>query len=174
MTNIMKRLFSFAVLLVVLPLASPALAEHHRGHAIIHLDNSCAQLKATRLALTRFEDSLENPRTGFFSRVRLNLELAIEDCEEVAFLLQDGEDLDVIRRRLTQPTGANPKSTVRALFFALYEVAFTVVGSDGADYDQFHRAIRRLSHGWSHADLAIWHVTDAIREEIYDDPDFQE
>ena len=154
--------------------ASPTLAAHHRGHAVVHLDNSCAQLRAARLPLNRFEDSLANPLTGFFSRTHLNLELAIEDCEEVVLLLQDGEDLDVIRRRLNQPTGTNPKSTVRALFFAIYEVAFTVVGSDGADYDMFHRAIRRLSHGWSHADLALWHVIDAIREEVYLDPDFTE
>ncbi len=169
----MKRLFAALAAVLTLVLAPPATAGHHRGHAVVHLDNSCAQLKAARLPLDRFEDSLADPRTGFFSRTRLNLELAIEDCEEVAFLLQDGEDLDIIRRRLTQPTGANPKSTVRALFFALYEVAFTVVGTDGADLDSFHRAIRRLVHGWSHADLATWHVIDAIREETYDDPAFK-
>ncbi len=171
----MKNLFSVAaVLLVVLALASPASAKHHRGHAIVHLENALVQLVSARLSLDRWEDSLANPDAGTFSRTRYNFEAAITDCEEVIVLLQNGEDLDIIRRRLTKPTVASPEATVNSLFFALYEIAFTPVGSDGADYDKLHRVLRRLTHGWRNADMAIWHVTDAIREEVYDDPDFQE
>ena len=163
-----------AVLLVAFVWASPASASHHRGHAVVHLENALAQLVSTRLSLERWEDSLANPDPGFFARTRYNFEAAITDCEEVIVLLQDGVDLDIIRRRLTKPTISSPEATVNSLFFSLYEIAFTPVGSDGSDYDQIHRVLRRLTHGWRNVDMAIWHVIDAIREEVYDDPDFQE
>ncbi len=155
--------------------ASPVLAGHHRGHAVDHLDHGCKQLRFARTNLNSWEASLLNPDANFFARTRNNLELTIKECEEVAELLMDtNEDLDVIRRRLNQPT-VNPSfSASRTIFFALYEIAFTIVGTQGADYDQFHRLNRRMQQGWADIDLAIWHVVDAIREEIYNDPDFQE
>lgn len=171
--NIMKRLF--AVFLVALMWASPVSASHHRGHAVDHLDHGCKQLRFARANLNNWEASLLNPDPNFFSRTRNNLELTITECEEVADLLLDpSENLDVLRRRLNQPTTNPPISASRTIFFALYEVAFTVVGTQGANYDQFHRLNRRMQQGWADIDLAIWHVIDAIREEVYDDPDFQE
>ena len=168
----MKRLFS---VLVVLLLTSPALAEHHRGHAVVHLDNGCKQLRFARANLDNWEASLQNPDPNFFARTRLNLELTITDCEEVAELLMNPDtDLEVIRRRLTQPTADPSFSASMTVFLALYEIAFTTVGSEGANYDQFHRLNRRMQQGWFDIDLAAWHVIDAIREEIYDDPEFQE
>lgn len=173
--NIMKRLFLIAaVLLAVSVWAAPAAAFHHRGHAVVHLENAIVQLVSARLNLGRWENSLANPDPSFFSSTRFNLEAAIMDCEEAIALLQDGADLDIIRRRLTKPTISSPEATVNSLFFTLYEVAFTVVGTDGANYDQFHRVIRRLTHGWRNVDMAIWHVQDATREEVYNDPAFQE
>ncbi len=171
----MKRLFPIlAILLVALAWASPASASHHRGHAVVHLENAIGQLVIARITLDRWENSLANPDPGFFSRTRFNFEAAITDCEEVIVLLQDGADLDIIRRRLTKPTISSPEATVNSLFFALYELAFTVVGTDGADYDMLHRTIRRFDNGWRDVDMAIWHVQDATREEIYGDPAFQE
>ncbi len=171
----MKRLIPiFTVFLLALVWASPASAFHHRGHAVVNLESAIAQLGFARRSLDRWEASLANPDADFFSRVRFNFEAAITDCEEVIVLLEGGGDLDYIRRRLTKPTVASPEAAVNSLFFAMYELAFTVVGTNGADYDSLHRAIRRFDNGWRDVDMAIWHVTDAIREEIYDDPAFQE
>ncbi len=169
---------SWMKLLVLALLASslytfPASAEHHRDHAIVHLDNACEQLGFVEISLNRWEVSVDGANPGFFTRMRYALRNALRDCEEVADMLEDGEDLDIIRRRLSQPTESSPTSTVGTLFFALYGIAWTVVDTEDADYDSFHRLLRRLEHGWRNVDLAIWHVNDAIREEIYDDPDFQ-
>ncbi len=172
-------MFKFLFLPVLLALSFisfPAAAEHHRGHAIVHLSNSCNQLEQSVISLDRWEDSLPSPNLNTFKIARGNLARATEAvCIIVPDMLANGEDLDVVRRELTQPNQIErPVSAVIDLFFVLYGIDFTVVDTEGqgADYRNFYRFIARLNDAWKHLDLAIWHVNDAIREEIYEDPDF--
>ena len=161
--------FLFLPMLLALSLVSfPAAAEHHRGHAVVHLGNACNQLQQSVISLDRWEDSLLSPNTNTFVIVRSNLARVTGTvCNTAPDMLVSGEDLDAIRRELTQPSQIErPVSAVIDLFFALYGVDFTVVGTEGqgADYNNFYRFVARLNDAWKHLDLAIWHVNDAIRE----------
>ncbi len=166
-----------ATLLTIVLTTLPASATHHRAHAIVHLGNACNQLNQSVISLNRWEDSLLSPNLNTFGVARGNLARVTEAaCITVPDMLANGEDLDVVRRELTQPNQIErPVSAVIDLFFVLYGIDFTVVGTEGqgADYRNFYRFVARLNDAWKHTDLTIWHVNDAIREEIYLDPDFQ-
>jgi len=87
-------------------------------------------------------------------------------------------DLDEVRSFLNQPKRkegviSDATSALSRISIATSLLARASRAKAEPSYELGH-TIQYLSSGWDHIDRAIWHVNDAIREEVYNDPDFAE
>ena len=145
-------------LLLLLPML--ASADHHRAHAINHLNDANRMLRST----------LVHADTLGSSKLRIYTQKYINQVDAAIAALHDPDsDLDNIRRFVNHPnTGesvANGMSSIRA-------IAITLV-VDGNNLLAVRLLLSRQNKAWFSVDRAIWHIQDAIREEIYLDPEFQ-
>ena len=157
-------------------LCTPVLAEHHRGHAIGHLNEAVIKLNESAWWLSRLYicdewTSLELLRidTAISGAV-----LAIDQSVLAKTALIEGR-LDNARRHINQPDmHGTPKSALK-LSRQMVEYGSVVVRVNKCPENlAFARGIAfdRMAKAWHLLDLAAWHINDAIREEIYNDPEF--
>ncbi len=163
------------VLILGLLFSMAASADHHRGHASdMHMVSSLRFLDAS---LSIAERSRDNPKTPERAAYHLNKYLIyagkyrnrIAAAQE---LLRTGGDLDDIRRLMSAPGFGSERESADYGLAATVSILAAAV-REGADNRQMSLILTRHSKaaqffGWAH-----WHVVDAIREEIYQDPEFQ-
>ena len=165
------RLFISMILLLI---ASVVQAEHHRGHAVTHMDDSLRFLDA---ALVIAENNRDDPATPEQASYHLNKYLIYAGkyrnrIEAARELLLTGGNLEDIRRLVSAPGfGAEKESADYGIAITVSILAVAV--REGGNSFQMSMILTRHSKadqflGWAH-----WHVIDAVREEIYQDPEFQ-
>lgn len=167
----MKKLF--LMLLFLIPAAS--YASHHRGHAIgfadqvvLHLNQMDKQLAAFVNAGCQFDDA-NNVDIDVLFRYSGFIKDAIQSAKAV--LENPVGDLDVARRILNRPNSDLPYAVVTRLRGMNIRARNLVGSCPNADI-RLRAVFQRITLAWEAADGTIWHINDAIREEIYQDPVF--
>jgi len=154
---------------------------HHRQHAIEFLEESQKRLESARGSLVYYLDGIvlsEEQQTQFESVLRY-IDRGLVQVNKALTEAPCG-DLDEIRRFLSQPrmdTGdgvANSALIVTAVALNTYRKLHGVgdIHPDGNRAVNFDNGMRAIKVAWTNLDLAVWHIVDAIREEIYQDPNF--
>ena len=166
----------YLLLLAIVLFATPAQAVHHRQHVLDHLDASCQKLILAQKDLWNWERSQSDPDFGLFDRISGHLDNLLIDCHEIPLLLANPDaDLKVIRRRLYQPWGGGGRSSATFYWAMLYETGYSITHrseSTRLGFKGLNRFLRSTALAWRTFDMAIWHIENAILEEIYLDPDF--
>lgn len=169
------------VLLTLIPLQ--VFAEHHRGHAIIRLEDAVEHLQISLDAADTIQTSLcafdtwpDARQTKWTGTVKNYIQISIDKSENARALLQvPVVDLDFVRRELTHPNNDTPQSVIRRLKVVLINLGTIQQGMFTEDPDcvTYFRTVRmKVIKAWELIDQAVWHVHDAVREEIYGDPEF--
>jgi hypothetical protein len=154
-------------------MAYTANAEHHRDHAINILNGSNSTLRLVETQVKQFYAS------GTYSaeddkNLRIILRLIVRALDQSSaartILLDEKGDLDTARRLLSQPkySGVSFSSTLRGL-----RVANLVGIRPDAPYE-LNQIMRNLTNIQFSLERAMWHTQDAIREEVYQDPKFEQ
>ena len=167
-------------LLLLLLLPALAGAGHHRGHAIGFLVDASDEIAAAQVQLALFSAQLEVADSSrdeatlrsFIQQAEVKLALASEQLVDSLDNLSepDTDRLKITRRILNAPNDTTPTSMSGNLQAAMQYMAGTAGAEPAANRGY---AMRALSLAWKLTDRAAWHVDDAIREEIYLDPEFQ-
>lgn len=85
--------------------------------------------------------------------------------------IRDNVDLDLARRAMTQPANGGGQS-MTAIMAATLQHAKRQIGYCEAGDVYLRNIHTRISTIWGILDQVAWHIDDAIREEIYQDPEF--
>lgn len=160
--------------LVLLALSVTAQAEHHRGHALAFLD----EVDVHNGQLQKHLDSYESV-CKLSGEDKLSLDVlfrysgALFDSVSRArdILVDRSGDLDLARRELSRPNSEAPNAA-NVLVSGLMHRARLLVGVCRKGDKYLPAIIQRITLAWVEIDHATWHVNDAIREEIYGDPEF--
>ena len=167
------------VLLLTL-LSVTAVAEHHRGHALMNLAESVrllnkAQNNAAALKVCPQYSTFQLRSLDGVPRY-LNETQKVLEAARLAIL--DGR-LDDARFQLMQPVeqrfledGTPASSASRWLLSAGANYKWLVDDACTGNEYNLSSIIYNVAKAWFFVDLANWHVQDAIREEIYHDPVF--
>ena len=167
----MKKL---PILLLLLPML--ANAEHHRGHAIDRLDQVIRWNNLATGYLTLAENMCEfdQAQQVVIDRLFHYFSRNISYSEQVIVMLADPmSDLDVARKKLYGPGLHGDKSNVSMSLYSTSQYAGQLQGICDAGSNWIDATIRSVGLSWKWLDQALWHVQDAIREEVYGDPEFQ-
>ena len=156
---------------------------HHRQHVIEWLDKASNQLTSGQHAFAEFLLKVERPSGMPDSDWELRLQWMREVSSSfvkaqraiVTVMAKIGDDtqpveiLDEIRRLVNQPNKEGARSTAYHFFWATRPLAY-LGGLEPAE--PLNLALIRGIEAWDYVDRTIWHINDAIREEIYEDPAF--
>lgn len=155
---------------------------HHRGHTINFMQEAMSELA---LAQTRFATYLKTADTPETTRHQLHrrwsayymAHTAQAIIETMIELRKDKEQLEVARRILNQPQNDEPRSSVREVQRAaghMSQLQYIARDEPTKHHDalMLASATEHVTLAWVGLDRAIWHINDAIREEVYEDPNF--
>lgn len=160
--------------LVFLALSFAAQAGHHRGHAVGFLDQVDLHNGQFQKWVTLYANSCRfsaEDQTSIDVLFRYSGFLTDGVAAERAILQDPNGDLDDVRRRINQPNHERPNSSVTIVSGLLHR-ARMLIPSCPAGNAYLRNAIFRITLMWINIDRAAWHVNDAIREEVYKDPEF--
>ena len=151
---------------------------HHRQHAIEFLQIAAGGFDRVTIHFSGFVNKRDDPQLGHFGDafIRYLENAARKTAQAVALLEDDASDLDKVRRLIGQPRTSSSGAAsllLQTSNAAAYLCRF-VQGEENEDKDELVETIFILQGAWRAADFAAWHVVDGIREEKYNDPDFQE
>lgn len=166
-------------LLFILFLPLLASAEHHRGHALMHLDSAQSKLDKVTNHLNAMPICANWTADQLVSlgQIHTYLDFADERLEIARAALNDVGNLDALetaRRAMQQPVPA-PSVESSAVRTALYVETLTarlIPNSCPESTSSLQQIVTQASFVWGFFDFAAWHINDAIREEIYQDPIF--
>jgi hypothetical protein len=180
---------------------SPALAEHHRGHALAYLeqiqyridiikDYSTAFAKSTTKTTHEWQLTVDadGNASGVFignmNGIEQRVQQAIETingnfspmCYQLGFTPE--QDLQCARRLINQPNNhIGIRSALQFSTSAMYGISIFTLWSEDCEPQYCGHTLSILTSAlntiWSDTQQALWHINDAIREEVYNDPDFQ-
>lgn len=172
-----KMFRRFIYVLIFMICASIVEAHHHRGHALYFLQRFDA---AMDLALGKYERvKRENPhplnpldetqleeihqQILHMQDLAVEIDAALRDCDV---------DLKEVRRMVNQPSNlylGNPHAQTFRMKLAMYQGGLMVTNQLLDDTGSLGDLQRSLAVAWQNTDLVLWHVNDAIKEEIYQD-----
>ena len=150
---------------------------HHRDHALGHINSASNHLEFTQVKYARFLSSttITNPPDVSHQEFLQRVVAVFDDLVEVSIMLGDpSSNLDKARRKLTRANIAGSQATINHLKYATNWLATVAEVEVGGNRAELGGAMRDLSQCWEFVDMAIWHVNDGIREEVYNDPAFSE
>lgn len=169
------------IIFLILLLPSLVSAEHHRTHAANHLIKTAGYLESAAIKLQQYSDAIDYSSVSEADSVAKYIRQAKARINELRVTnsralekLQDPstvpENLETIRLLLNSPNskagmGYQFESTANKL--RSVSLHFRV-----EPFDKSSAVIYLLLHAWREWGAAVWHVTDAIREEVYLDPVF--
>ncbi len=167
-----KRALIIAALLLFSVAAN---AGHHRVHALGFIEGMKFNINQMENKLTIYANGgcVFNEADQGSIDVLFRYALFLEDNLVVlSGILEDPSgDLDAARRLLHQPDHVGGSAS--KLIVGLTHRARMLMLACPASNNQLQGVVQRLSLLWEGLDRVIWHVTDAIREEIYQDPSFE-
>lgn len=153
---------------------------HHRGHAAQALSKAAIQLESGHQHYITWTESVTIPASrGIHHRQIIGFFIqTAADLTEATALLQDETPgkLDEARRLLSEPNrSVRPMGTTRKLRQLLYYLGFViplVELGDSSNNESLKRVLVNVATLWLELDYALWHIQDATREEVYNDPAF--
>lgn len=167
------------VLLILLFSVSIANAEHHRGHALYYLE----RVEVGLLNVLGNIDAVWNSNGGILPPedadklevIESHVELMQSQVVMVEAALRDcSSNLKEIRRLVNQPK--NLFLSPKAMLFSMKQASYTngkIIYGQTVDNGKFLGGlIRTLSSNWQNLDIVLWHINDAIVEEVYGDDDW--
>jgi hypothetical protein len=160
----------FVLVLLFLPML--AMAEHHRGHALDNIEPMYVHFTQLQKHLNIFQISctLDADAQASVDVIFLYTDKMVSDLGNAENAINAGL-LDDARRVLTQPNNDGALS-VAVRMTGIVQRARMLIDTCPEHNDSIARVLARMSWAWSLLDKAIWHVHDAVREEIYFDPEF--
>ncbi len=170
----MKKLF---LLLLLLPFA--ASAEHHRGHALGFIDTIDVNIAIMESKTSQYVAAAAAAGCVFTDSEQQSIDVlfrygkAVHDHQQIVRdILNDPlGNLDDARRKMNQPNGDNPVSVAVLINGLMHRHRSLAQVCPAGDF-YLNQVEQRLTIAWTNVDRAIWHITDAIREEVYADPEF--
>ncbi len=178
-----KFLVMFVALLLT---ASPAMADHHRGHALTRIDSVLVDLNKIQEHIDYAEANchstgLDYENNAHWNTFRFYTGSNIATLENIKGNLENGgpEVLETLRRQMNMPSEALPISYIwkeQVQLQALFQIkeSYFPGGAYSGDvcarkmWNAIYRQISTLRVGAQ----ILWHINDAIREEVYEDPTF--
>ncbi len=167
--ELLVRIITLVVLLAISPYA---VANHHRGHAIDRLAGMDEQFETINYHLDQIESKCSLKATA-----QLEVDIVRGYSDKMISWLPSfraqvlTSDLDVVRRKFSQPDSSGPQSVASLLSAALHHAKELIGHCKKANFE-IDGIIARISWAWALTDQVVWHVDDAIREEVYGDPLF--
>jgi hypothetical protein len=154
---------------------------HHRGHAVGFLVEASGLLKGAQERWADYMRSADVPDTEEFHLHRRWTAYYFSQTGQaivealVGLRAQEAARLDDVRRILNQPQPDEPRAATREIVRAVTHMA-ALLALTSKEPGKMHDE-RKLgdtqahaSRCWESLDRAIWHVNDAIREELFNDP----
>lgn len=151
-----------SVVIALLILSMPAYGSHHREHATSFIDPMFVHFAQLKKNLSKYEGECgasKDTDVIFSYTERMEFDLI-----NARALVVSG-NLDVARRILTQPNISGQQSIAKRMVGLLQRAKNLRCGDNSP-------ILARIALAWQSLDEAIWHVNDAIREEVYSDPEF--
>lgn len=160
----------YVAALVLLALSFVAQAEHHRGHALDLLRRADNSLSIVENYLTKYLSEAEAGDYLVMHSLRYRIGLVRSKNETIKAILEDPNgDLDAARIMVQQPDYAASTGSIAKFYFG-FDASWELVSYwDDTDGDIVGRQL--AYSGFTYTRIA-WHINDAIREEIYNDPVF--
>ncbi len=163
------------LLLILLFFPLLAGADHHRSHALEFLNHTKNAYLRSQFAMERFSDGGE-----FTAKQQKSINSIFAYISAIQGQVKRSDtyiacycyDLDAVRRIINQPRPFGPPSALSRASTVIVHMTL-LMGSRPDKNKDLAKAIQDARFGWGNLDLAAWHITDAIREEVYNDPDFQ-
>jgi len=166
----MNRLFSITVLLL---LSVTAQAGHHRDHISERIDRVNISLDAIEqyLALYVATERLTPEETHLVENIGLFTDYMQAQGEYAQFLLAlPFVPVDTIRPFFSQKKPeVDPPSLSYWLAVTLFYLSLL---NETTPNTNVTSSIHQVMYAWMALDEVNWHIQDAIREEVYLDPDF--
>lgn len=175
----MKKFF---LMLMLITFSFPVFAEHHRQHATQFLNQASNALADAQTQLAIYAEEFDSSTAsvisptiirGWIRAAEIGLANAGELIVDSIDILNDPEGgiaaLDITRRLINAPNEQRPYTL---LFWYQYSETYLAGVARDNSRDVLGYALRNITEAWKFTDLALWHVNDAIREEIYNDPAF--
>lgn len=149
-------------------------ASHHRKHAADRMDfasNRYVRHIITSTNRYRSVCELDEVSERNISVVEGYSEKLLVYLPQWRKRLLDNGNLDDVRRAMSQPAIGGGQS-ILAILAATIQHAKRQIGYCPAGSQHLQNIITRAVSAWGLLDQAAWHIGDAIREEIYQDPAF--
>ncbi len=157
---------------------------HHRQHAIDFLDTASDKIAQAQISLGVFSSQLdvtnlpvdEPTARTYIRQATLALANTGKLLVDAVSKLHDTDPavLDTVRAFLNNPREQSNYDDRSALYWCHYAILF-FMGLIAADPElPINQATRAVNDAWRDIDFALWHINDAIREEVYSDSNFEE
>lgn len=166
----MKKIILLALLM---PIA--ASAGHHRGHAAGFLDG---MVNGFHFEIAIWQMGQVDQLCELDATQQRNLDVVIGYSQKMIDWLPGFRDniltgdLDIARRQWSQPDSSGGQSVQHLLASTMHHLRQLTYQCEGTADIHVSGAIARITWAWSLAEYVNWHIIDAIREEVYEDPDF--
>lgn len=156
---------------------------HHRQHAIEFLDKANTNLKDAQIFFSVFSSEVQLSALSVEEQAKKRGEIStaqvemIEASAAIAHVLAIMKDpntsvLDEVRGIINSP---REDLTNKSVLFRLGRTFFYVsLFIESQPVAKIPHVVRNLADAWENVDFALWHINDAIREEVYQDPNFSE
>lgn len=169
MKHLLAKTFTKTLICLILA-AAPLLAnaDHHRSHAVMHIDDSLRFLDAALVMAERDRNAATGLEVFHLNKYLIYAGKYRDRIVSARELLVTGGNIDDVRRLISAP-GFGGESESADYGLAATTSILAAAAREGADIDLIltRHSKAAQSFGWAH-----WHVIDAIREEIYEDPVF--
>lgn len=153
----------------------PAFAEHHRGHALMHLETAKNHLDTSILFASIIEanESETDANRNFARRYVIYAQKYIKRMDQAKVILEDPNgDLDEARRKITSPGFGTELDAVDWGMGTIEGIAMLMVNEDITNYLPLRKVFDQERRAGQSVNFVNWHIQDAIREEVYQDPVF--
>ncbi len=172
----MKKLLALILFLPML-----ANAQHHRLQAIDALEIAKIRFLLVPNQIVRFEtccDPLTASQLKQAERLFHYVDIGVKNLQSAIDILNDPSgDLNVARRFINDPkVPGNNKGSMSGTLYALQSNMQKLMNMGPYDAERTKIAVSmdaQMRIAWRFRDGGLWHINDAIREEVYNDPDFQ-
>jgi len=168
------------VLILLAMLALPLPAQTHRGHIAEFSADAEIRLQRMETKFAYIDQNFVCPSNPAKCTTALNnLDIVRRAIPRIrqkldAFIAVQGNgDLDDLRQQANQPRNFDrlPSLSEEIFYVSYYNSQNINLGAQPAQH--MGHLSWRAAEFWVALDRMIWHINDAIREEIYVDPEFQ-
>lgn len=149
-------------------------ADHHRGHSVLHIDEAILRIDQSISFARSYRDHPRVSSAGFFhaNKYLIYAGKYRDSLISARVLLTSDGDLDDVRRLLNSPGSNTDVESVLWGYGSIEAILANLVNDDAHSTLSIRKMLSLHSKSVQAANHALWHINDAIREEVYGDRDF--